>query len=124
MLKNTLILPTEDGKLAAKLMKEAIADLDVLLMLVFGQGPKVNQVIEWADQLCNKTGTGAGNLRRVVWIQDGADDVMKVLAPVVGAKPPMVAALDFHDQLKVSLSANDPIDPFVLENAFLKAGLL
>ena len=51
MLRNTLILPESDARLAAKMLQEAIDRLDVILMMVFGKGDDVLQIVEWADQL-------------------------------------------------------------------------
>jgi hypothetical protein len=127
MLKNTLILPTDDPDLAARLLRQAIDDLDVILMLVFGTGADVEQIVAWADQLCNKSNFGIGNFRRVVWIPDLGQPVRDVLAPIftaagVGALP-RVAVLNFHDVLKATLTDQDPIGPIVLEKAFLQGGL-
>jgi hypothetical protein len=127
MLKNTLILPTDDPELAARLLQQAIDDLDVILMLVFGMGADVEQIVAWADQLCNKSNFGIGNFRRVVWIPDLSQPVRDVLAPIFVAAgvetEPLVAVLNFHDVLKASLTPQDAIGPIVLEKVFLQGGL-
>lgn len=124
MLKNTLILPTDDDAQAATLLQNAIADLDVILMLVFGAGAAIDQIVAWADQLCNKTNTGGVMLRRVVWIKAAGGGVTQVLTPIVGANLPMVAVLGFHDDLKMSLAPGAAVDPIILEQAFLQGGAL
>jgi hypothetical protein len=127
MLKNTLILPTVNPELAARLLRQAIDDLDVILMLVFGVGADVEQIVAWADQLCNKSNFGMGNFRRVVWIPELGQPVREILAPIFSAASvealPLVAVLNFHDVLKATLSGQDTIGPIVLEKAFLQGGL-
>ncbi len=123
MLRHTLILPDKaaDGALAAKLLQSAIDALDVVLMLVFGSDETASQIVEWADQLCNKTQIDDINLRRVVWIRNpDAKEVRGILDNIVTAKATRVAVLDFHDQAKVTLRDSDDIDPIALEKAFLK----
>jgi hypothetical protein len=129
MLRNTLILPVESPELAGRLLRDAVADLDVVLMLVFGTGASVEQVVTWADQLANKTQLpGGGNLRRVVWLRNG-----DALAGLDGLRPlfadlkqegegqlPLAAVLDFHDQVKGAIVAGQPTDPIKLELLFLK----
>lgn len=122
MLKNTLILPEGDSALAAKLLGEAIADLDVILMLILGKGEKFEQIVRWADQLCNKTRVSdAYNMRRVVWIRDAsADEVKSVLEPILAGKSPAVAVLNFYDKLVESLLDIEKLNPLKLEIAFSK----
>lgn len=123
MLKHTLILPDKaaDGALAAKLLQSAIDALDVVLMLVYGSDATSSRIVDWADQLCNKTQIDDTNLRRVVWIRNpDAKEVQAILADVVTAKSPRVVVLDFHDQAKATLRDSDDIDPIALEKAFLK----
>src|SRR6266853_1229636 len=103
MLKNTLILPAGDDALAATLLRNAINDLDVILMLVFGTGANIEQIITWADQLCNKTNAGGVMVRRVVWITSATGAVAAILTPIAGAASPMVAVLGFHGDLKASI---------------------
>jgi len=127
MLKHTLILPDKaaDGALAAKLLQSAIDALDVVLMLVYGSDAKASQIVDWADQLCNKTQIDDTNLRRVVWIRNpDAKEVHALLANIVNAKAPRVVVLDFHDQPKATLKDADDIDPIELEKAFLKGQAL
>jgi len=121
MLKNTLILPRDDDQLAAYLLGHAINDLTVVLMLVIDPQRKAQQIVEWADLLCEKTRTGSGNMRRVVWIMDPATPkIREILAHILGAgNQPFVAVLNFYDQVKAGLGYNDHIDPIVLEKAFL-----
>lgn len=122
MLRNTLILPENDSVLAAKLLRTAIADLDVVLMIVCGQGDEVEQVVVWADQLCNKTRVNDNfNVRRVVWVLNPAtDDIQAVLRPIVGEKAPIVSVLNFHDKVVGSLSDIRKISPLRLELEFAK----
>jgi len=127
MLKHTLVLPDKaaDGALAAQLLQEAIDALDVVLMLVFGRDGAVEQIVRWADQLCNKTQIDDTNLRRVVWIRNQeAKEVATVLAGMMEGTLPRVAVFDFHDQVKVTLNDSDGIDPIALEKAFLKGQAL
>ena len=124
MLKNTLILPTDDDAQAANLLRDAINDLDVILMLVFGAGANVEQIVTWADQLCNKTNVGGVMIRRVVWVKTIGTAVGQVVSPIVGGTLPAVAVLGFHDDLKSSLATGGRIDPIELEKAFLQGGTL
>lgn len=122
MLKNTLILPENDGPLAARLLAAAIADLDVVLMLVFGKDASVEQVVEWADQLCNKTRVSETyNVRRVVWIMNpAANEIQEILKPLLGAKEPVVAVLNFHDKVAGSFQDISKVNPLRLELEFAK----
>jgi hypothetical protein len=122
MLKNTLILPENDGPLAASLLKGAIDDFDVVLMLVFGKGDKIQTIVEWADKLCNKTRVNETyNVRRVVWIMNPEQkEVAVILKPILGEKSPIVAVLNFHDKLSGSLDDIAKITPLKLELEFAK----
>lgn len=122
MLKNTLILPEKAGPLAGRLLGAAIADLDVTLMLIFGRGPKIEQIVNWADQLCNKTRvTETSNMRRVVWVMDSdPDEVQAIIKPILGGKNPIVAVLNFHDKLSGTIDDVNAINPLKLELEFAK----
>ena len=107
MLENTLILPETDARFAAELLAEAVEDLDVVLMLVFGKDETAKQIVRWADLLCSKTSVGPGtNLRKVVWIRDAGTAVR---LPVTGAseagEPPEVELYPDSDFLRVDLKA-------------------
>lgn len=122
MLKNTLILPDNAGPLAGRLLSAAIADLDVVLMLVFGKGTKIEQIVNWADQLCNKTRVSeTSNMRRVVWVMNSdLDEVQTIVKPLLGAKKPIVAVLNFYDKLSGTLDDVNAINPLKLELEFAK----
>ena len=124
MLKNTLILPESDVRLAAKLLQDAIDALDVILMLVFGKTDQSRQTVGWVDQLCDKTrlSDGSMNIRRAVWIRDaGSVSVQNVLLPIVGARPfPHAAVLNFHDKLRGKIMPGEAVSPLKLELLFLK----
>jgi hypothetical protein len=123
MLKHTLILPDTNARLSARLLREAVDALDVILMLVFGKGPEAEQIVRWADQLCAKTETASGvNVRRVVWIRDASRRAVRdILDPLVGAGDlPSVAVLNFHDQLKGSIAPGESVNPIKLELLFAK----
>ncbi len=124
MLRNTLILPDKDARLAARMLKDAIDALDVILMLVFGKGAQAEQIVEWADRLCEKTRTAGGStVRRVVWIRNPeSESIRKVLSTVFDSGPPLVAVLNFHDKLKGTMNAGDTIRPLTLERLFLRGG--
>lgn len=127
MLKNTLILPVDDPDLAAQQLGAAIGDLHVVLMLVFGKGAEIEQIIDWADQLADKGDFGLGNLRRVVWIREReAGPVGETIRGIKGAETidedTVVAVLNFHDVIKVTLRQGDVIDPIELEIAFAAGG--
>lgn len=127
MLRNTLILPESDARLAAKLLRDAIEAVDTVLMLVFGKGPEIEQIVRWADLLCNKTRmTPTYNPRAVVWIRrPDVRSVRSVLDPIVGeGREPIVAVLDFYDNLRAELGAADTIKPLDLELAFLEGSIL
>ena len=121
MLKNTLILP-EDGALAGKYLSDAIADLDVILMMILGKDDKLTQIVEWADQLCNKTRVSdTFNARKVVWIRNPEQaEVGAILKPILGDKKAVVAVLNFHDKLTGTLNDIDKINPLKLELEFAK----
>ena len=124
MLKFTLILPTDDDEQAEKLLKDAIDDLNVILMLIISGD---SQWVEWADQLAAK---GAGNalrsaFRRVVWIRQAGPRVAACLVKCLeGRNPPAtgVMALNFHDKVCAVLQPNE-IEPLSLEEAFIKGNL-
>ncbi|HEY0159539.1 MAG TPA: hypothetical protein VGF28_19790 [Thermoanaerobaculia bacterium] len=121
MLRNTLILPLDEA-LAAQLLQSAVEDLDVVLMLILGESERVMQLVEWADQLANKTSTASGNnLRRVVWIRQ-PDTIAARLAGILGDQPlPTVAVLNFHDEVRERLvDDGQNITPITLERAFLR----
>ena len=125
MLKHTLILPAgaNEGELSARLLQEAIDALDVVVMLVFGPDPKAEQIVAWADQLCDKTQMTPGvNLRGVVWIRNGDVPEARVVLGTLQLSPPLprVAVLNFFDEVKATLVDGDDIDPIALERAFLK----
>lgn len=122
MLKNTLILPVDKDELAAQLLEGAIADLNVVLMLIFGEGDAVQQAVQWADKLCDKFAVpGSPSLRRVVWVRRKESPlVWRILEPILGPKPPMIAVLNFHDKLSAKFDGNAPVTPLKLEIAFLK----
>jgi len=127
MLKNTLILPGDDGQ-AAQLLREAINDLSVILMIIVG--PQ-KQWVDWADQLADKgSGNGvSGSFRHVVWIQaqPGAQlsAVLQALTPPQQVQVPSIVVLNFHDVVCDSIGPNDQasVDPMRLEEAFLKGNL-
>lgn len=123
MLDDTLILPESDGRLAARLFRDAVEALDIVLMLVFGKDDRATQIVTWADRLCKKTQTADGNLRMVVWFRDTSTQaVMAELARVLDSIDPLprVAVLNFFDVEKARLIDDDAIDPIQLELAFLK----
>src|ERR1700758_1018704 len=127
MLKNTLILPGDDGQ-AAQLLRDAINDLKVILMIIVG--PQT-QWVNWADQLADKgSGNGlAGSFRHVVWIQTppGAQvsAVLQGLTPSQQAQVPSVVVLNFADFVCDTIGPADQasVDPMRLEEAFLKGNL-
>jgi hypothetical protein len=122
MLKNTLILPDDDA-LAAQQLTDAINGPDVILMIVFGAGADIEQIVTSADQLCDKANAGGVMIRRVVCVKALTPRVMQILTPIVGATTPMVAVLGFHDDLKEVIPPGASVDPIILEQAFLKGGM-
>jgi hypothetical protein len=122
VLRNTLILPPDDAT-AAKLLSEAISDLNVILMLVLGVNG-TDQVVGWADQLCEKTKLSDGtNARHVVWVQNpDLPSVRTILSPILGSTIPIVAVLNFYDKLMATLDDISEIDPIALELAFVDGG--
>jgi hypothetical protein len=122
MLNNTLILPETDSRLAVQLLRDAIHKLDVVLMLVLGKDDRAHEIVQWADQLCVKTATPDGNLRKVVWIRALSTATMTdALHGYLGDGPlPRVAVFNFFDEVKATLTEQDTIDPVTLELAFLK----
>ena len=125
MLKNTLILPESDARLASTMLQEAIDRLDVILMLIFGKGEDVLRIVEWADQLCEKTRISeTATVRRIVWIRNIQPlSIQAVLDSLIDvAAPPRVAVLNFHDQLRGTLAVGETARPLQLERLFLKGG--
>ncbi len=122
MLKNTLILPETDARLAADLLEDAVATLDVVLMLVLGKTDREAEIVKAADQLCNKTQTADGNLRQVIWIRRLDTVSMRdALGALLGPGGlPNVAVLNFHDEVKARISSTDDVRPLNLELAFVK----
>ena len=121
MLRYTLVLPESDPTFSAQALKDAIADLGVILMLVLGATPKAKQTVDIADALCEGSGTGGFRKRRVVWVRDpSAPSIQKILKPILGEPFPFVAVLNFSDVLKKALGPKDPIDEIELEIAFLE----
>ncbi len=123
MLSNTLILPESDARLAVRLLADAIDDLDVVLMLIFGRDERAERIVHWADQLANKTKIGdTHNLRHVIWVRrDDSVLLGEKLAEIVGPGDlPSVAVLDFHDKLRHRIEPDAPVDPLTLELAFLE----
>lgn len=118
MLRNTLILPADDDALAARLLRDAIDDLDVVLLLVFGDDAVAQRCVGFGDQLANRT-TGAYNLRRVVWVRTLGPEVSALLAPSLVGALPRAAVLDFHDRVCEMLPDERAVDPVALELAFL-----
>jgi hypothetical protein len=120
MLKFTLILPADDGQ-ALQLLREAINDLSVILMIIVGP---VEQWVRWADALAAKgTGNGLTNsFRRVVWSQQPGPQVLGALRALNGGQEPStpyVIVLNFHDKLVARLQPVE-VSPLNLEEAFLK----
>jgi hypothetical protein len=128
MLRHTLILPESDAKLAGEMLRDALDDLDVVLMLVIGKGTdaaevaRIEQIVDWADRLCNKTQIDATtNLRRVVWVRKPeVAPVKKILDPLLGAAPPLIAVLNFHDEVRGKLTLGQKISPLTMEVEFAK----
>jgi hypothetical protein len=127
MLRNTLTLPTDDPNLAAQQLRTAISDLSVVPMLVLGTGAEVEQIVDWADQLCDKTDFGTGNLRHVIWIRQPDvepvhgvlhNEIQKAAETFGQGNPPLVLVLNFHTAVKAVLREGDVIDPLELELAF------
>jgi len=120
MLKHTLILPTGDPNLAARLLREAVEDLTVVPMLIFGQGPEAEQCVNWADQLASRT-TGE-SFRRVVWIRESpSQGVAAVLSTLKGLSPTAVlAVVNFHQNVKAQFTSWAGLGPIELEAAFMK----
>lgn len=125
MLRNTLILPESDARLAASMLQDAIDRLDVILMIVFGKGDEVLQIVDWADQLCEKTRIGdAATIRHVVWVRDAqSTSVRNVLAPLVDLDElPRALVLNFHDQVRGTIAQGETARPLHLERLFLLGG--
>lgn len=127
MLRNTLILPDNDARLAAELVREAIDTLDVILMFVFGKDDHAKQIVDWADQLADRTNFSESvSVRHVVWVRfadrESVPATLRTELDTVfgGGEYPLVGVLNFHDQLKGSLSNTDDVDPIALEKLFLK----
>jgi hypothetical protein len=129
VLRNTLILPADNVRLAAQLLHDAIGDLDVVLMLIFGTGPDVTQIVVFADQLANKTRMDVGgNLRRVVWIADaaaleGTGEFPQLFADIrakARGALPLAAVLNFHDKVMAAIAVDQLADPIKLELLFLE----
>ena len=122
MYKNTLILTESDAKLAAEMLRKAIDDLNVVLMLVIGKDAKTKQIVDWADKLADKGRiTGDYNLRQVVWIRKpDVAPVREILDAILGEPRVVVAVLNFHDKVVATLNESDTIDPLTLEGLFLK----
>lgn len=120
MLKHTLILPTGDPKLAARLLGEALEDLAVVPMLIFGKGAEAEQCVKWADQLASRT-SGA-SFRRVIWIRENpSQEVAAVLGTLKGLSPAAVlAVVNFHQDVKAEFTSWAGLDPIELEAAFMK----
>lgn len=122
VLNNTLQLPKADPKLACQLLDQAISKHQVL-MLILGEEHK--QIVEWADQLCNKTQTGDTNMRRVVWVLDpDATQLEEKITSILGGASPAVAVLNLYGNFACQLPEDGEtvadIDPIQLETAFLK----
>ena len=126
MLKNTLILPDSDARLAAGMLQDAIDTLDVILMMVFGRSPEATEAVGWADRLCDKTRLESGTtIRRVVWIRSPeSKSVRTVLEGVTldGSTLPLVAVFNFHDELRGTILFEEEVRPVILERFFLKGG--
>ena len=136
MLRNTTIVPETDARAAARMIREAIGSLDVVLMMLFGKGPagerldengvlkpcKMDDVVDTADQLCKKTQIGAINMRHVIWVRDlGPQSIQEVLKPFVDdfTSPPVGVVLNFHDKKMATITKQD-LEPFEMEMAFAK----
>lgn len=121
MLSRTLILPENDSRLSHRMLREAIDDLEVVLMLVIGKDDRAKQIVEWADKLAKKTATPDGNLRSVVWIRELSSATMKnAVTDLAGTPLPRVVVLNFFDKVAKTLMDKDVIDPLELELAFLE----
>lgn len=120
MLKHTLILPAGDPKLAARLLREALEDLAVVPMLIFGKGAEAEQCVKWADQLSSRP-TGK-SYRRVIWIRENPpQEVAAVLSTLKGLSPTVVlAVVNFHQNVKAEFTSWTGLGPIELEAAFMK----
>lgn len=118
---NTLVLPSDDDQLAGQLLSDAINNLEVILMLILG-GTERKQLVDWADQLCNKAKAPDGsNSRHVVWILNpDLPSVRAILDPIFGGASPVVAVLNFYDVMKECITDAADLDPIALEKAFVK----
>ncbi len=123
ILKHTLILPDGDSKLAAKLLDEAIKDLDYVLMLVFGHDGDQEEYVRWADKLAARAKvTEEECLRHVVWVRKPhVAAVRTVLDEVLEeGDDPLIVVLSFHDEEKARFMEGDKVTPVRLLNAFAK----
>lgn len=126
MLRHTTIVPETDARAAAKMITEAIGSLDVVLMILLGKGEvvpgtKMDDVVNIADQLCNKTQFGAVNLRHVVWVRDlSPQSIRDALKDYVDLdNPPVGVVLNFHDK-KMGTVTKDKLEPYDMEVTFAK----
>jgi len=123
MLKNTLIVPETDSLLAAKMIRESIDALDVILMFIFGKSAEAKQAVEWSDKLCEKTRISEiRNMRKVVWVRDTeASPIRKMLDPIIGTgTAPLAVVLNFYDKKMGEIPVGAEFDPLILEALFLK----
>lgn len=123
MLRNTLILPETDARHAARLLRDAVDDLEVVLMLVFGKDDRAKQVVGLADRLCRGMRVEQGTeLRRVVWIRrTDAASIREVLNSLLEEERlPLVAVLDFFDEVRGTLPPDAEPTPIDLERLFLQ----
>ena len=87
MLKNTLVLPDGDSKLAAKLLQEAIDDLDVVLMLIFGTDPPAEEGVVRVRDVAGRVDVRSAGPQSLV-----DDD------PVIHLEPSALAELDANSE--------------------------
>ena len=124
MLRNTLILPESDARLAARLLQEAVDALDLVLMLVVGKDEESVKAVEWADRLSMRTLLPDGrNPRKVVWVRDVSSATLEgALRGLLGEGDlPRIFVLNFHDVVQGKVGVGERFNPLALELLFLRA---
>lgn len=127
-LNRTVIMPPADVALSTKLLTSLVFDEDVLVMLVFGRGAGVEEIVRRADR--RAYAVVGGIQRKVGWILD--PNPLAAVLQRIDPRKERFDASNLNDIAAIAVSlgnrvgdvvrAGETIDFARIELAFVRAG--
>jgi len=123
-LRKTTILPTDDPKLAVRLLEQLIHERPLVLLVILGTGPDAETFVQRADGLAGKP----EEPRWVAWVRQPGD-VQSVLDSLNGTPSLLKAipscrgfALSLTDEVRDVIRVSEPVPDLVrVFQAFARA---